>query len=291
MPSFSFTAPIVTLDQERQEWQELTTEEREEIQRDVYGEVITTTTNTTAAVGNSTSPADVDDDENINNEEEEKNSVATDILVGKVAVASTADYDEDTDADDAAGQQQEDEEQSLNDVKCETGQQKKINDMMKELRDALIEVPDREKNDLTIAMDIVPELVYKESNIYRYIPMDNGKTPSEVEAAAKRVASYWKTRMKLFGPIQALKPMTLLGAMEDVGIQCLQKGIVTILPNDECGRAVIFFDRIRAIPAIATRETVVSRSYVRPLDEIRHSRYKGIHNVFTNTPFPFAFYS
>jgi hypothetical protein len=37
MPSFSFTAPIISAEQEWNEMNELTKDEREEIQRDIYG--------------------------------------------------------------------------------------------------------------------------------------------------------------------------------------------------------------------------------------------------------------
>ena len=155
-------------------------------------------------------------------------------------------------------------------------ERKKIDKMVQLLRDLLLDVPEKEKIDLMDAMEAAPALVYKESSFSRYMKYYdnsnnnkvNGTTTSQQQQrqrrrqqqleAALRIAQYWKNRTKLFGPVQALRPMTLLGAMEDVGVACLQKGIVTILPHDECGRAVIFFDRIRAIPAIASRETVVS---------------------------------
>jgi hypothetical protein len=52
--------------------------------------------------------------------------------------------------------------------------------------------------------------------------------------------------------------MTLdFAAAEDV--DTLQKGFFSVLPHDRAGRAVIFFDRrIRAIPAVASRDAVVS---------------------------------
>lgn len=49
--------------------------------------------------------------------------------------------------------------------------------------------------------------------------------------------------------------------MEDVGT--LQKGFFSVLPCDRAGRAVIFFDRIRAIPAVASKDAVV-RTVVAP---------------------------
>jgi hypothetical protein len=51
--------------------------------------------------------------------------------------------------------------------------------------------------------------------------------------------------------------MTQQGAMDGSGVACMEKGFLTILPNDPLGRSVIFFDRIRAIPTVASRESVV----------------------------------
>ena len=38
MPSFSFTAPIITVEQEKKEWEELQESERESIRKDIFGE-------------------------------------------------------------------------------------------------------------------------------------------------------------------------------------------------------------------------------------------------------------
>jgi hypothetical protein len=51
--------------------------------------------------------------------------------------------------------------------------------------------------------------------------------------------------------------MTLEAAMAE-DVSTLHKGFFTVLPKDRAGRAVIFFDRIRAIPTVASREAVVS---------------------------------
>jgi hypothetical protein len=50
--------------------------------------------------------------------------------------------------------------------------------------------------------------------------------------------------------------MTLAGAMLD-DLEALQKGFVVMLPQDEKGRGVLFYDRIRAIPSVASRDSVV----------------------------------
>mmetsp|Transcript_26257 Transcript_26257/g.62393 ORF Transcript_26257/g.62393 Transcript_26257/m.62393 type:complete len:539 (-) Transcript_26257:1517-3133(-) len=267
MPSFSFTAPIVTLDQERREWQELTKEEREIIERDVYGEILLPPDSSVTTAAAAT--------------EEEEGYTATATTrrrrpsaAASASVAAAAECG----GNQSIGRRPEGEEETETEAgdghhhrskdSKHANERNKINNMMQLLRDLLVDVADKEKIDLIDAMEAVPTLIYKESNFSRYVEYNddnnnnvNGTTTSQQKQqqleAAQRIAQYWKNRTKLFGPVQALKPMTLLGAMEDVGVACLQKGIVTILPNDECGRAVIFFDRIRAIPAIASRETVL----------------------------------
>ncbi len=72
--------------------------------------------------------------------------------------------------------------------------------------------------------------------------------------------------------------------MEGAGVECLEKGFLNVLPNDPSGRAVIFFDRIRAIPAVATRESVVSATSQMQLVKRVHFE----ECVWSNTPVPFA---
>jgi hypothetical protein len=77
-----------------------------------------------------------------------------------------------------------------------------------------------------------------------------------MQAAIARVAQYWKNRRKIFGPRRAFLPMTLDGAMEE-NVANLEKGFLNCLPPDLAGRQVIFFDRIRATPFVASRDSVL----------------------------------
>ena len=63
-------------------------------------------------------------------------------------------------------------------------------------------------------------------------------------------------RRKIFGEERAFLPLTLMGAMAE-DIEILETGIFSILPKDKKGRGVLVFDRIRAIPPLATRDSVV----------------------------------
>jgi hypothetical protein len=71
MPSFSFTAPIISAEQEWNEMNELTKDDREEIQRDIYGtaqqqQVISLVNISSLSLSSSSSSSD--DDSNDNNE-------------------------------------------------------------------------------------------------------------------------------------------------------------------------------------------------------------------------------
>jgi hypothetical protein len=78
------------------------------------------------------------------------------------------------------------------------------------------------------------------------------------QAAAKRLAYYWKIRRKLFGPHRAYLPMTLdhNGALAD-DRKLLDSGFLSVHPNDERGRTVLAIDRIKVVPPFATRDAAV----------------------------------
>jgi hypothetical protein len=69
--------------------------------------------------------------------------------------------------------------------------------------------------------------------------------------------AYWKTRRKFFGEERAFLPLTMTGALAQ-DVEVIAAGIYQILPKDQKGRGVLFLDRIRAIPPLASREAVVS---------------------------------
>lgn len=51
--------------------------------------------------------------------------------------------------------------------------------------------------------------------------------------------------------------MTLLGAMAE-DRKLFESGLVAVHPKDDKGRVVLFFDRIRAIKPLASRDEAVS---------------------------------
>lgn len=74
-------------------------------------------------------------------------------------------------------------------------------------------------------------------------------------AAASRLVAYWKLRKSTFGANRAFLPMALEGAMAE-DLDAFRTGVVQILPNDEMGRAVLFFNRILAVRSVITRDAL-----------------------------------
>jgi hypothetical protein len=75
------------------------------------------------------------------------------------------------------------------------------------------------------------------------------------------MVAYWRMRRKVFGDEKAFLPMVMAdgGALREEDFSIVEKDIVGILPNDEHGRGVLYYDRIRAVPPLASRDGVVRR--------------------------------
>jgi hypothetical protein len=74
------------------------------------------------------------------------------------------------------------------------------------------------------------------------------------------MVAYWRMRRKVFGDERAFLPMAMVGGgafREEEDLSIVEKGIVGVLPNDEHGRGVLYYDRIRAVPPLASRDGVV----------------------------------
>jgi hypothetical protein len=71
------------------------------------------------------------------------------------------------------------------------------------------------------------------------------------------MVAYWKMRRKVFGDEQGFLPMTMASALREEDLRIIESDIIAILPNDEHGRGVLYYDRIRAVPPLASRNGVV----------------------------------
>lgn len=72
------------------------------------------------------------------------------------------------------------------------------------------------------------------------------------DAAARRLASYWRLRKEIFGPDKAFLPMDDLsghGALSKQEVKLLKSGSVLHLPKDTQGRTVLYSDRSKRNPA------------------------------------------
>lgn len=117
--------------------------------------------------------------------------------------------------------------------------------------EALDQIPVLKKTAYLQAVERVPHLVEQETSAIVYLRYWN----FDAWAAASSLCETWQHRLKLFGEEHAFLPMTCRGAMSPY-VAYLTKGIFRILADDDHGRAVLFFDRIRACSPAMTREAV-----------------------------------
>lgn len=117
--------------------------------------------------------------------------------------------------------------------------------------EALDQIPDDEKEEYLKALACVPHLVTEESPVAAFLRCEHFNSWN----AARRLTSYWKTRVLIFGD-KAFLPMTMDGALAD-DLEVLRKHYIKILPKDEFGRATYYLDRVAIPPGTATRESVL----------------------------------
>jgi len=115
----------------------------------------------------------------------------------------------------------------------------------KQLEEALQLIPDQEKAAYLEAVEKVPQLVQLESDPLRFLRRED----YNAWAASRRLVTYWETRKTIFGD-KAFLPMsqTEEGALSKEDLDVLNTGALVLLPNDNKGRSVIFFDRSKLRP-------------------------------------------
>ena len=134
------------------------------------------------------------------------------------------------------------------------------------------------------ALAQVPSLVEAETDWEAFLRVyDNHPSP-----AAERVARYWQVRTELFGPIKALLPMTLSGAMAD-DIALMELGLTFLLPADKHGRTVFYIDRTRYTLRVAPRESFLRVLFymlfsISSRENTRKGEYVIVANVKVNLP-------
>ena len=124
-------------------------------------------------------------------------------------------------------------------------------DMIQDLKKQIELLPHREKTVYEEARRVASDVVEAETDYAGFLRVENGN----VTKAAKRVVQHWHHRMAVFGPELAYLPMTVDGAIaKDADL--LKLGLAHILPTDNRGRAVMFWDRTRYTSRVASHEAM-----------------------------------
>jgi hypothetical protein len=137
---------------------------------------------------------------------------------------------------------------------------------------ALQAIPDIDKQAYLEALERTPKLVQRESDPASFLRCEK----YDYWAAAHRLVKYWNVRKMVFGPERAFLPMTQAGAMlEDM--EYLRKGLYLILADDEFGRSVVYWDRIRSTSTVIPRDSLSRCNFylLQALSERASAQKKG----------------
>lgn len=116
----------------------------------------------------------------------------------------------------------------------------KISSAEREVRRAIKELRDSDKSAYMEALDKAPDLVAAESRVDRFLRREK----SNVNAAAKLQARYWKDRKAFFGDraFLPLDDLTGNGALTNDDVEALSRGIMVRTPDDDAGRPSLLID-------------------------------------------------
>ena len=110
------------------------------------------------------------------------------------------------------------------------------------LEEAVLMLPQEERNDYCRAKQEKPHLIERESNPIWFLKFEKYNTWS----AAKRLCFYWHERVRLFRD-RGFLPLTMTGdgALNRTDIAIFKRGASVFLPNDSAGRSVMLHDATR----------------------------------------------
>eukprot|EP00541_Cyclophora_tenuis_P014631 CAMPEP_0116566978 /NCGR_PEP_ID=MMETSP0397-20121206/14751_1 /TAXON_ID=216820 /ORGANISM="Cyclophora tenuis, Strain ECT3854" /LENGTH=343 /DNA_ID=CAMNT_0004093917 /DNA_START=66 /DNA_END=1097 /DNA_ORIENTATION=+ len=128
------------------------------------------------------------------------------------------------------------------------------------------QIPPEDKTSYMEAMARCPSIVSLESNPISFLQSE-GLQPAN---AAKRLVGYWKARQQLLGD-QAFLPLTKDGAFKK-HLNCLSSKVWQVLPEDNHGRAVMFYDEQRLEEKKLKKEDVL------------RCLWYGAHKILTRQP-------
>ena len=132
------------------------------------------------------------------------------------------------------------------------------------VEEAIDSMEDSKKEAYMKAREIDADLMKKECPIRPYLD----STSFDVWKAADMVASYWRLRLSVFGSQRAFIPMTLDSAMAD-DLDFLQEGTMMYIEDDNRGRPVHFYDRIR----LDTRTETSRKLFLRVFFYVHQMRF------------------
>jgi hypothetical protein len=114
-----------------------------------------------------------------------------------------------------------------------------------QLEDAIKLIPRDAKAAYLKALERAPTLVATESDPMRFLHFEK----FNAWAAARRLVTYWSSRVAIFGEEKAFLPLDLTGkgALDEEDQAFLNSGCVVTLPNDSKNRSVICIDRSNKI--------------------------------------------
>jgi hypothetical protein len=124
------------------------------------------------------------------------------------------------------------------------------------------------------ALRVAPYLVATESPIVAFWRCEN----QNPWGAAHRLVDYWKRRKQFFGE-KAFLPMAMGAAMSGDDLDALHIGLIQLLPDDESGRPVFYWDRIRSVASVVQRESLVRTFFY--LFQVMAERESGQRNGFS----------
>jgi hypothetical protein len=114
-----------------------------------------------------------------------------------------------------------------------------------QLEDAIKLIPQDAKAAYLEALERAPKLVATESDPMRFLRFEK----FNAWAAARRLVTYWSSRVAIFGGEKAFLPLDLTGkgALDEEDLTFLDSGCVVTLPDDSKNRSVICIDRSNKI--------------------------------------------
>lgn len=109
---------------------------------------------------------------------------------------------------------------------------------------ALSLIPEHEKSDYLKALEVAPDLIFRESDPIKFLRFAGFNPP----AAALALIRYWKGRREAFGD-DAFLPLTLTGngALNENVLDMIRSGVSITPICDKSGRSVLFYDTSRRI--------------------------------------------